>query len=108
MGAPFNSGVLATGATPDARFGNRPLEPAVLARVRGLEAACKEFGVELPAAALQFPLAHPMVVSVVAGLSSASEVTKNVALLQQTIPDGFWSALKYSGLLRHNAPVPNI
>ena len=47
--------------------------------MRGIEAVCKAHNVALPAAALQFPLAHPAVVSVIPGAAKPSEVTQNVA-----------------------------
>ena len=105
VGAPFNSGVLATGSIENARYGNRLLEPEVLNRVRDIERVCVEFDVELAAAALQFPLAHPSVVAVVAGMSSADEVRSNVRLVNQQIPVDFWSALKQKGILRPDAPT---
>jgi D-threo-aldose 1-dehydrogenase len=106
IGAPFNSGVLATGAVAEARYNNRPLEPQLSERVRALEAVCEAHRVPLAAAALQFPLAHPAVVSVVAGMGSAAEVGRNVGLVLDQIPLSFWSALKEGGLIRRDAPTP--
>lgn len=107
IGAPFNSGVLATGAAPDARYNNKPLEPALRDRVLTIEAICKQYGVPLPAAALQFPLAHPAVISVVAGMASADEVARNVGNITRDIPPAFWTALKDERLIRTDAPVPD-
>jgi D-threo-aldose 1-dehydrogenase len=70
LAAPFNSGTLATGATPGARYFYEPASREILARTRRLEAVCGRHGVPLAAAALQFPLAHPAVASVVAGARS--------------------------------------
>jgi D-threo-aldose 1-dehydrogenase len=106
IGAPFNSGVLATGAVAEARYNNRPLEPALAERVRGIEAVCDAHGVPLAAAALQFPLAHPAVVSVVAGMASEAEVHRNCGLMVHDIPDAFWTELKDRGLLRGDSPTP--
>lgn len=105
VGAPFNSGVLATGATADARYGNKPLEPALRERVQAMEAICKAHDVPLAAAALQFPLAHPVVVSIVAGMASAGEVRRNVADITRPIPPALWDSLKQEGLIRADAPV---
>ena len=60
----------------------------------------------LPAAALQFVLAHPAVKSVIPGAMADSEVRQNVALLEEPIPSQFWTDLKTQGLLREDAPVP--
>ena len=68
-GGPFNSGILAAGSRAGAQAHYNYAAPpaAVLERVRRLEQLCEEFAVPLQAAALQFPLAHPAVASVVAG-----------------------------------------
>jgi D-threo-aldose 1-dehydrogenase len=105
IGAPFNSGVLATGAATDARYNNRPLDGAMVERVRGIEAVCAAHGVPLAAAALQFPLAHPAVVSVVAGMASADDVGRNRGLITQHIPAAFWADLKDRGLIRRDSPT---
>jgi D-threo-aldose 1-dehydrogenase len=62
--------------------------------------------VPLRAVALQFPLAHPLVVSVVAGAVSAAQVEDNIRMLGVEIPPQLWSELKGSGLLDSRAPVP--
>ena len=71
MAAPFNSGILATGATPGAKFFYQAADAEILERTRRIEAVCARHGVALAAAALQFPLAHPAVASVVTGMRSA-------------------------------------
>jgi D-threo-aldose 1-dehydrogenase len=106
IGAPFNSGVLASGATADARYNNKPLEPALRERVLTIESICAQYRVPLPAAALQFPLAHPAVVSIVAGMASAEEVKRNVGHITREIPPAFWRTLQSEGLIRADAPVP--
>ena len=60
----------------------------------------------LPAAALQFPLAHPQVLCVVAGFGSSEEVRKADDYLRRPIPPSLWSDLRTAGLLRTDAPVP--
>jgi D-threo-aldose 1-dehydrogenase len=106
LAAPFNSGILATGAVPDARYFYQPASPEILARTRRLETVCRRHGVTLAAAALQFPLAHAAVASVVAGARSRAEVDGNVELVRQPIPPAFWQELKAEGLLAAAAPVP--
>lgn len=106
IGAPFASGVLVTGSGGDAKYGYAKASEEVQAKVRGLEAACRAHGVALPAAALQFVLAHPAVVSIIPGAARASEVTENIASLRAPIPAAFWSELKGKGLIDKDAPVP--
>ncbi|MFN7399274.1 MAG: aldo/keto reductase [Sandaracinobacter sp.] len=102
VGGPFNSGVLAGGTHYD--YAGVP--PAIAARVQRMQAVCARHGVRLPAAALQFPLAHPAVVSVIPGARSAAEVRANAAAMGEAIPAAFWADLHGEGLIRPDAPVP--
>jgi D-threo-aldose 1-dehydrogenase len=106
LGGPYNSGILATGPKPGAFYNYEPAPPAILERVARIEAVCRAHGTPLIAAALQFPLHHPSVVSVIPGGQSAAEVRANRALLDQAIPPGLWSDLKAQDLMRADAPTP--
>ncbi len=106
IGAPFASGILVTGSQGAANYGYAKAPAEVQAKVRGIEAVCAAHGVALPAAALQFLLAHPAVTSVIPGGSRPEEVTQNVASLAAPIPASFWSDLKAEGLIHPEAPVP--
>jgi D-threo-aldose 1-dehydrogenase len=108
IGGPYNSGILATGTR-----GQEPLHhnyvPApreVVDRVHRLEVICDRYDVPMPAAALQFPLAHPRVVSVIPGLESAHRVAETLRLYRTPIPAAFWEELRSAGYLRPDAPVP--
>ncbi len=105
MAAPFNSGILATGAREGATFFYQQADPEVLERTRRIEAVCARHSVALAAAALQFPLAHPAVASVVTGMRSAREVADNLAHCRAPIPTAFWDELKHERLIATNAPV---
>ncbi len=109
IGGPYNSGILATGVKRNAAgsYNYRPASSAVLDRVRAIETHCETFDVPLAAAALQFPLAHPAIVSVIPGLSHPNQVAQTVSLYETPIPQGFWSALRDGGLIDEAAPVPN-
>ncbi|MBH0238093.1 aldo/keto reductase [Methylobrevis albus] len=106
LGAPFNSGILVTGAVPGARYNYVPAPPEVLARVAAIKAVADAHDVPLAAAALQFVLAHPAVATVIPGARSPAEATANAALVERPIPGAFWSALKTEGLIAADAPVP--
>jgi D-threo-aldose 1-dehydrogenase len=106
VGGPFNSGILATGPKPGAFYNYEPAPPAILQRVSRIEAVCAAHRVALAAAALAFPLAHPAVVSVIAGGQSRQEVRQNAEMLGQPIPAALWRDLVSEGLLRKDAPVP--
>ena len=106
VAAPYNTGILATGAIEGARYYYQPAPPAIVVRTRELEAACARHGVPLAAAALQFPLHHPAVVSVVVGHEQASEVTRNLDLLERPVPVALWNELKDRSLIPREAPTP--
>src|ERR1700716_3754178 len=90
IGAVFSSGVLATGAGPGAHYNYAAAPPEILERVRRIEAVCARHGVPLPAAALQFPLGHPGVASVIPGASRPAQVESNVAAFRHPIPADLW------------------
>ncbi len=106
VGGGFNSGVLAIGARPGAKYNYSPAPEWVMKRVAAIESVCKEFNVPLPAAALQFVVAHPAVASFCAGTRTAEQLAQNLAWFSAPIPSDFWAALKKKGLLREDAPVP--
>ena len=106
IGGPFNTGILATGAMEGATYDYRPAPAEVMARVRRIEAICRSHGVALASAALQFPLHHPAVSSVIPGARSAAEIAANVATFDAPIPPALWAELKQAGLLRPDAPTP--
>ena len=108
VGAPFNSGILATGAVEGARFNYEVAPRPIMDRVRRIEALCRDHDVRLPAAALHFILAHPAVRSVIPGAMSEQEVRQNVALLEQPVPPQLWVDLKAALLLHEEAPVPAV
>ena len=92
-GGAFNSGILVPGGPDGAKFDYAEAPPAVVARVQRLDALCGDFGVPLPAAAIQFPLRHRAVRSVAIGAKSAEQVRANVGWFEQPIPDALWAAL---------------
>ncbi len=106
LGGPYNSGILATGPKPGAWYNYDPAPPEILDRVTRIERVCASHGVPLIAAALQFPLHHPSVVSVIPGGQAAAEMRGNLEVLATPIPDALWRDLKSEGLLREDAPVP--
>ncbi len=107
LGGPYNSGILATGAVPGAKYNYADAPEDILERVRKIEAVCAAHNTPLIAAALQFLLGHPCVKTVVPGAVNASEVQSNVALMERDIPLGLWSDLRSEGLIRPDAPLPS-
>lgn len=106
LGGPYNSGILATGAVPGAKYNYVDAPPEILARVAQIQAVCQRHRVPIAAAAIQFPLAHPAMSALIPGAVTPYEVSRNVRLLQTPIPADLWAELKHEGLLREDAPVP--
>lgn len=102
IGGPFNSGILAGRDTWN--YAGAPKE--VRDRVDGLARICAAHGVALPAAALQFPLAHPAVISTIPGPRSVEELTQILAWWNIPIPVALWHDMKAEKLIDAEAPVP--
>lgn len=92
--APFNSGLLSRPWPPDgAHFDYGPAPADVLARARALASACERHGVQLPHAAMQFPLRRPGVASVVAGMRTGAHARTDVAWATEPLPADLWADL---------------
>lgn len=108
IGGPYNSGILATGThhKGTVHYDYGPAPGPVVRRVAAIETVAERHGVSLPAAALRFVLAHPLVASVIPGLGSAQRVAQTMALYREPIPAAFWQELRAEGLVRADAPLP--
>jgi D-threo-aldose 1-dehydrogenase len=109
VGAPYNSGILATGLRSGrvASYNYGPAPSDVLIKVQKIESICDRHAVPIAAAALQFPLAHPQVVSVVAGVASTAQLNTTLDNYNFSIPSDFWAELKSEGLVDMEAFVPS-
>jgi D-threo-aldose 1-dehydrogenase len=105
LGGAFNSGILAD-PTPGAAFDYAPAPPELVAQAQRLEAICRRHGAELRAAALQFPLAHPAVTSLLVGARSPEELDEDLALLRTPLPPELWDDFRRERLLPDQAPTP--
>ena len=106
VGALFASGILASAGRAGASYRYAAPPPEVVQRVAAMAAVCSRHGVDLATAALQFPLAHPLVVAAIPGATRPEYVTGNVQRLQSPTPAALWAELKSAGLLRADCPVP--
>lgn len=104
-GGVYNSGLLVD-PRPGATFDYAPAPDELVARAVRLRDTCAEYGVPLRAAALQFPLAHPVVASVVMGATSPAEVDDNLAMFALPLPAELWTTLKERELLAPDTPTP--
>ena len=107
LGGPFNSGILATGPVPGAKYNYKPAPEPILERVRRLEAVCQRHKVPLAAAAIQFPLGQERIAAIVPGAVKAEEIASSHALISMTLPQDLWAELKHEGLVDEACPVPS-
>ncbi|HSU05844.1 MAG TPA: aldo/keto reductase [Acetobacteraceae bacterium] len=102
IGGPLNSGILAGRDT----WNYAPAPADVVERVKKIQAVCDRHNVPLPAAALQFPLAHPAVAATIPGPRTVAEFRTNLELMRMKIPRQLWDELKHEKLLHADARVP--
>ena len=102
----MNSGIL-TRPTPGATFNYVPAPEAIVERARRIEAVCARFGITLRHAAVQFPLAHPAVTALVAGVRRVDHLDEYPELMRAPIPAALWDELRDEGLLARDAPTPD-
>jgi D-threo-aldose 1-dehydrogenase len=110
LGGPFNSGILATGvgkADQPLRFNYEDAPAALVAMVAAVERVCEHHDVPLRAAALQFPLAHPAIEIVLAGVKSVGHWRDAEAKMRFPIPLLFWEDLRRERLIPDTAPTPD-
>lgn len=107
LGGPYNSGILATGPVPGAKYNYAEASPEIRERVGKIEAVCKAHNTPLIAAALQFVFGHPSVKTVIPGAVNAREVRANVEVLETPVPAALWSDLRGEGLIHPDAPLPS-
>jgi D-threo-aldose 1-dehydrogenase len=105
IGGVFNSGVLID-PVPGVRFDYLPADHAVLAKARAIREVCDKYEVPLAAAAVQFPLAHPSVCTVLVGPRTISELETDLSLFEVEIPPQLWADLRNEELLGADIPTP--
>ncbi|WP_442575395.1 aldo/keto reductase [Microbacterium sp. F51-2R] len=102
--APFNSGLLSRAHVGD-RYNYADAPAELVARARAIADLCEQFGVDLPTAALHFPLRHPAVDSVVVGTDDPHAVRENARRLAAPVPDALWEALASEGFIPSTTSV---
>ena len=107
IGSPHAGGILATGPGTDIRYHGKTVPREIEDRVRAIQGVCRRHDVDMKAAALQFPLGHASVASVIPGSKHPAEVSDNLEMMKVSIPMDFWNELRSEGLLHQDAPVPH-
>ncbi len=102
----FQSGILATGVTANARYNYREPSAEILAQVHQLQDTCDRYQVPLCATAIQFVAAHPAVTSVVVGVDSTAQLLDTLNKAKFDIPLDLWRDLRANNLIATNAPLP--
>jgi D-threo-aldose 1-dehydrogenase len=88
-GGVFNSGVLAGGNT----FDYDTASSEIVERAEQLRETCARYEVPLAAAAVQYPLRHPAVKTVVVGCRTPAEVEEDLRLSVLDIPEALWESI---------------
>ena len=104
IASPYAGGWLA--APGEERYMYAPAPPEVVERSGYVQATCEAHGVSMAAAALQFPLAHPAVATIIPGAKSPAEAAENADRLAVPIPPALWADLKAQSLIDPAAPTP--
>jgi D-threo-aldose 1-dehydrogenase len=92
VGGVFNSGILANpvvGATYN--YAQAPIE--LIERAVAIRELLQGWNIPLTAAAIQFPMRHPAVTSVLTGARAVAELTANIRDFNVEIPEECWTAL---------------
>jgi len=105
IGGVFNSSILID-PVPGAHFNYLPADHAFLAKARAIQEICDKHDVPLAAAAIQFPLAHPRVCTVLMGPRTIAELETDLSLFEVEIPPQLWADLRHEGLLGDDVPTP--
>ena len=104
-GGVFNSGILAD-PRPGTHYNYQIAPDELVQRAARIKAVCERHGVSQKAVAIQFPLGHPAVQTVLTGCRSVDELTENIDAFQASIPPAVWEDLKAEGLVTPEAPAP--
>lgn len=92
--APYGGGILARGPEEYPRYAYSEAPPRLLERARRIAEVCREAGVPLAAAALQFSLRESRIASTIVGVSSPEHVRATLELAATPIPDALWDDLE--------------
>ncbi len=91
--APYGSGILAKGPDAYPRYEYQEASEEMVERARAMQEACREFGVPLAAAALQFSVRDPRVASTIVGMTRPERVAQTLELAAISVPDELWERL---------------
>ena len=105
IGGPYNSGILAKDLSKPVTFDYEVAPRHLVEKSKVIAEICNNHGVNIKAAALQFVLLHPTVVSTIPGVQSVAEVNENVNHVKHAVPNDLWKELNEAGLIQDNSHV---
>ena len=105
LGGPFNSGILASDLRSPTTYFYQDASENIIEKAKRIKNICDLYSVNLKAAALQFGLMHPAVVSTIPGARTSKEVVENINMIGVDIPSAVWDNLKSEKLIPSNAPT---
>jgi D-threo-aldose 1-dehydrogenase len=106
LGGVYNSGILVTGPTAEAKFNYRAAPEPILEKTRQLKAITDHHGVPLHVAAYHFARSHPAITGLIIGSVNPSEAEDNRAIWDVEIPAQLWADIRAVGLVEADAPMP--
>ena len=95
--APYGSGILAKGPDAYPRYAYEEAPGEMVERATAMQEVCRQFGVPLAAAALQFSMRDPRVASTIVGFSRPERVGQTLDLASNPIPEELWERLDRLG-----------
>lgn len=96
----FNSGMLAKPRPASgARYDYGSADAALVERAHRIADVCEAHGVDLPTAAIAFPLQLPGVVARAVSASNAAQAAQTAARAATAVPDALWRELSEVGLV---------
>ncbi|MFP6816678.1 MAG: aldo/keto reductase [Pseudomonadales bacterium] len=100
IGGPYNSGLLASAERRRATYNYQPVDDELWNKAQAIRGICEDHGIDMRAAALQYPLRHPAVAAVIPGMWSQAEVATNLEFISAELPGALWADLANAGLSR--------
>jgi D-threo-aldose 1-dehydrogenase len=91
--APYGSGILAKGPDAYPRYAYAEAPEEMVERATAMQEVCRQFGVPLAAAALQFSLKDPRIASTIVGMTRPERVGQTLDLAARVIPEELWERL---------------
>ena len=107
IGGPYNSGILARDLDGPVSYNYEPAPQKLIEKAKKINFFCEKNSVPMKAAALQFVLNHPAVISVIPGVQSMDELIENIEMIKFEIPYSFWEELKDKNIISSNSPIKN-